>query len=291
MKNVQSLSDVINTICAKSNIHICIHDVTGILNNTLLAISYNNQTHSSDFCNHAKTKNRGYNLCIKCKILANEKAIKEQIQFSGYCPYGLYEIVSPVVIDGKTSCIIYVGNMIHNKEYTIKKIGHACSMTKSPKEKMINELENSEIIADIEHYIDIAKLIDSYIHLIYDNFEYNINGEHKKYHHIIKSLLNYIKQNYNKNFTLLTMSKLFYINEKYLGKLFKDQTGYSFHQYINNMRLEKSTSLLRNSDDTILSVAMKCGFNNVTYFNRLFHEKYNVSPTKYRENQNLQNNK
>lgn len=283
MNSIQSLAEAIHTICTKSNIHICIHDLTGILSNTLLKINYNNQIHSKNFCFLAKTTSEGYDLCIKSKILANKKAIEEQIQFSGYCPYGLYEIVKPVIIGGKTVCIIYIGNMIQDKEYTVKKIEYACAITKSPMENMIQELEYSEVIADIQDYIDIANLIDSYIHLLYDHFGYNINGGRKEYHHIIKALLDYSKLHYNQNITLQTMSKLYYINEKYLGKLFKDQTGYSFHQYLNNIRLEKSTSLLINSDDTILSVALKCGFNNVTYFNRLFLQNYNMSPKEYRE--------
>ena len=102
MTNIQSLDSLIQTICEKNNIHICIHDVTGILNNPLLKIDCKNQIHSKNFCSLAKSAKKGYDLCMKCKIMANKKAVDEKVQFRGYCPYGLYEIVTPVIINEKT---------------------------------------------------------------------------------------------------------------------------------------------------------------------------------------------
>jgi AraC-like DNA-binding protein len=57
----------------------------------------------------------------------------------------------------------------------------------------------------------------------------------------------------------------------------------SFHEYLNNLRLEKAAEKLRMNSAAITDVAMTCGFNNVTYFNRLFRKKYGMSPGQYKK--------
>ena len=65
-------------------------------------------------------------------------------------------------------------------------------------------------------------------------------------------------------------------------KLYNDTPA----NYIKTKRLEKAAELLIFSNELISDIAFNCGFNNVPNFTRSFNEKYNVSPTKYRLNQN-----
>lgn len=78
------------------------------------------------------------------------------------------------------------------------------------------------------------------------------------------------------------LSKIYYLNENYLGRLYKRQTGKSFSAYLNEIRLEKACALLRETDDPVIAVALATGFNNVTYFNRIFKRHMGVTPTAYR---------
>ena len=72
-------------------------------------------------------------------------------------------------------------------------------------------------------------------------------------------------------------------NEKYLGRLFKKEMGISFSEYCIGLRLEKAEESLLKSNDKIIDIALDCGFNNISYFNRVFRKKHNVSPGEYRE--------
>ena len=56
----------------------------------------------------------------------------------------------------------------------------------------------------------------------------------------------------------------------------------SFARYVNEKRLEEAEKQLRESDKSILEIALDCGFENVTYFNRLFKRKHGIPPGKYR---------
>ncbi len=58
--------------------------------------------------------------------------------------------------------------------------------------------------------------------------------------------------------------------------------GSSFIEYLNDYRLTMAERMLRSSDDSVLEIAGKSGFENLSYFNRMFKRKYGCSPGKWR---------
>ena len=66
------------------------------------------------------------------------------------------------------------------------------------------------------------------------------------------------------------------------NRLFKQQMGMSFNEYLNEKRLEYGKERLRRSKDSVLEISANAGFRNVTYFNRMFKRRYGISPTQYR---------
>ena len=63
---------------------------------------------------------------------------------------------------------------------------------------------------------------------------------------------------------------------------FKKMTGQGFTEYLNEHRLNAAADALRGSSDTVLAVAEQCGFENLSYFNRLFKKRYGMTPREYR---------
>ena len=70
----------------------------------------------------------------------------------------------------------------------------------------------------------------------------------------------------------------------YLNKLFKERTGFSIHQYVLKLRLEKAVSLLQNTHHPIRDVAKACGFEDPRHFSSAFSKKYGYTPTQARKN-------
>ena len=66
-------------------------------------------------------------------------------------------------------------------------------------------------------------------------------------------------------------------------KFFKQTTGMGFIEYLNSYRLETAAQMLSASNDNILDIAEKTGFENLSYFNRSFKKKFGLSPGQYRK--------
>ena len=61
-------------------------------------------------------------------------------------------------------------------------------------------------------------------------------------------------------------------------KYFKQYAGMPFIQYLNDYRLTRAGEYLKMTEENVTQIALKCGFENLSYFNRLFRRKFGVTP-------------
>lgn len=93
----------------------------------------------------------------------------------------------------------------------------------------------------------------------------------------------YCKCNFHGNITLEKTAAYMNMNKSSLCKFIKKQTGQTFTEYINSLRLEKAALLLTSTTDPACDIAYDCGFTNIPYFHRLFARNYGMSPCDYRK--------
>lgn len=72
------------------------------------------------------------------------------------------------------------------------------------------------------------------------------------------------------------------LNASYFSHKFKASTGFSFTEYVNNIRIRNAAQRLMVTDDTITKIALSCGFNSSNYFKDIFRKQFNCSPREYR---------
>lgn len=120
-------------------------------------------------------------------------------------------------------------------------------------------------------------------------FEYNlINLNQKAKKEVQKTkkmekIFYYIHENYKENITLKKASSLISLNESYFSKYFREYTGYNFVDYLNSYRLSQAAQLLGNTKIPVTDICYEVGFQNLSYFIRLFKSKFELTPGKYRK--------
>lgn len=99
---------------------------------------------------------------------------------------------------------------------------------------------------------------------------------------LVKKAVEYINANYMKDISLNTLSEYVYLSPSYLGRLFREQIGLTFSEYLIKVRMEKARELLLNTNFKINDIASKCGYRNIQSFNKMFGKCFNCSPSEFR---------
>ncbi|WP_186445852.1 response regulator [Paenibacillus cremeus] len=100
---------------------------------------------------------------------------------------------------------------------------------------------------------------------------------------VIKRACEYIQTHLQEELGLKQMSDYCNLSPSYFGVLFKQYTGKSFVNYVNQTRMEQAMELLRQSDMKIYEVAEEVGFASLPYFNRVFKTVTSMTPNEYRK--------
>jgi len=73
------------------------------------------------------------------------------------------------------------------------------------------------------------------------------------------------------------------MSRNYLGQIFKDRTGISISNYLNNLRIKEATRLLIDSTMKIYEISDAIGYSDQNYFSAIFKRYTGVSPREYRD--------
>lgn len=139
---------------------------------------------------------------------------------------------------------------------------------------------------DIAYELELKSLLFKFFSLLYKN---DLIKKHQSKNNItfnttnkIKLVLNYINDNYSEDISINTLAELCDYSEYHFMRFFKKHIGLTCIQYINNLRLEKSSILLTSTNNAIMDISLEVGFDNLSYFNKLFKRKYNLTPKEFR---------
>jgi len=108
-----------------------------------------------------------------------------------------------------------------------------------------------------------------------------------KHTETLQKVMEYVGANYMKRITLNDISEHVAFSVSYLSRMFKEEKGLNLTSYINEVRVRNAKLLLKGSDAPLSEVAYLTGFDDQSYFSKVFKKHTGMTPGKYREKRGI----
>lgn len=100
----------------------------------------------------------------------------------------------------------------------------------------------------------------------------------------IKEMVRFIQENYRQHLTLEQIAASAHVSKTECNRCFKKNLNVTPMQYLTEYRLEIAARLLTSSEKSVNNIAVQCGFDDLSYFAKLFRGAKGVTPSQYRKN-------
>jgi len=98
----------------------------------------------------------------------------------------------------------------------------------------------------------------------------------------IGKVIDYIETNYREAIHIDELSDMAFMSKRNFMRIFKESVGLSPIIYLNQVRLQKARSLLRETNRQVIEIAAMCGFSDSNYFIKCFRRAYGTTPNRFR---------
>lgn len=213
----------------------------------------------------------------EAEIKINYEVIKNLIQLGKKEELRTYihDILLSVCCEGSVT-VDYIRNLIMQISIKIMEIFHE-----------INAVDSDE--GDIIYY-DYTALLSMYrmedffdwLFTLCDRLFFETGKMQRMGSVVAKKVINYIEQHYVEGPTLKQVAGELRVNTSYLGQIFKKETGKSYTDYVNHLRIKKAAEMLSKSNLKVYEVAEKVGFTDYRYFLKIFKKMTGITPKEIR---------
>lgn len=140
--------------------------------------------------------------------------------------------------------------------------------------KFLNEINEFNTIEELTYWL-------SRIMVRFTDCVFNLADV--KHVDVIYKAMDYIKKNYMRKITLEEVASYVYLSSSYFSKIFKDEMKLNFNSYLNQVRIEMSKKLLTDDSIPLVDISNLVGYEDQSYFSKVFKKIVGVTPGKYRE--------
>ena len=158
-----------------------------------------------------------------------------------------------------------------------------------PDEQLVTRIIEITETNGVDRILKLISILDilskKQIKLIAPNTFHNVVS--KKSEVRINKVCLFIQNNFQNKIYLKEVADLIYLTESNFCKFFKKATGKTYSDYVNEIRINEASRLLIQTDKTISQISFECGFETLSYFNRVFLSKKGITPSVYRKSSNI----
>lgn len=141
-----------------------------------------------------------------------------------------------------------------------------------------HELEKFVSLEAISYWL--SKVLKKYIRLVFSA---------KKFKHVtkIEQVLRFVHNHHTEKISLQEVAFHVGLSPTHLSRIFNEEMGCSFSSYLNQNRIDHAKTLLRTTEYTLVDIAGIVGYDDQSYFSKLFKQFTGITPGKYRERAGL----
>lgn len=163
-------------------------------------------------------------------------------------------------------CIQMISSELRQRNILLHSLGDGCCF------------ETKKIAWAIQSFTDARKYLRDVIHISMESVRDN-----RENMSVVDQIKDYIDHNLEKEITRESLAELVYLNPDYLARIFKKEAGESLGAWLVRRRIEKARELLEKTSDPVNTIALKVGYDNFSYFSKVFKDMVGVTPKEYRK--------
>ena len=156
----------------------------------------------------------------------------------------------------KVAEVLPVQNLLENLIWTI--------VNKQPNKRSINQATMGLLFLQLMNHMD--------------KMETDAASEQQKF---IIQVLSYVEEHY-KSGELTELAEELHFDIYWLSKEIRKRTGKTYTDLVQAKRLSQAAYLLRTTAMNVMDISMAVGYDNISYFHRIFQKKYGMTPRRYR---------
>ena len=97
----------------------------------------------------------------------------------------------------------------------------------------------------------------------------------------ISQIIKYINENYSQIDNIEEIASKFYISKFYLCKIFSENLNTSIVSYLNMVKIHSACQMIRDGNERMVDIALRCGFNSSSYFCKVFKKEMGITPREF----------
>lgn len=261
--HLEQLKEIIDCICTITNISMCVADIKY---NTI----YVCEKGIPSYCHKIQKNDIGRAKCYHSDIEMYKKCAVTRRAVSCVCHAGVLDTAVPILKNDVIVGFVMIGRIRFKKDAS-----HIDGL-----------LDWVDDVADIKkHYKQLTYLsedqISSLIHLL--SYVLLENAIEVDFGDLINRATDYIEKNLSEELSLEKLCTQLFVSKNALYKAFRDSYGCTVNKYITAKRIETAKELLCNKNQSVTLTAEMVGFDNYSYFSKLFKKHTGFSPCRYRK--------
>lgn len=241
--------------------------------------------HRNDYCTLIKSAPDNHSCGYYDRHVRIVEAARRELPFVDECPAGVVEVVLPLYIHGRFVGAYFCGQFAKTMD---REQGFAEVWAKVGKRgidgEKLKEAYSSFRCCSEGEALALGRLLHNAVSHVAGSLEDTITERtiRLKQNPMIRKALLLI---FNSSGTLPSETELadrLEITPEYFSRLFRKVMRKNYRQYLTEMRISKAQELLRNTDLSIMDIALEVGYQTHSFFSHKFHRITGITPTKYR---------